>query len=180
MRAVKNARYNESMADAIQVLRYNIGEAYITHSDQYALGTQTTEGDHNFDPRTGGANRLATMFLYLSDVEMGGQTVFPKSTSTPLRDADPVALERATKLFTPDTWEAEAVKTCYNKFSVYPKKGDAILFYGQHEDGSIDHAAEHGGCPVLEGQKWAANLWIWNDCRYGLACDLQPYDGLPP
>ena len=22
--------------------------------------------------------------------------------------------------------------------------------------------ATHGGCPVLEGTKWASNLWIWN------------------
>ena len=22
--------------------------------------------------------------------------------------------------------------------------------------------ATHGGCPILDGQKWAANLWVWN------------------
>ena len=167
------------MADAIQVLRYQLRQAYITHNDQYAIGTATSEGEHNFDPQTGGANRLATLFLYLSDVEMGGQTVFPQSTSPPLREPDPVALERSSQLFAPGSWEANAVQTCYTKFAIYPKKGEAILFYGQREDGSIDNAAEHGGCPVLEGEKWAANLWIWNSCRYGLSCDLEPYDGLP-
>jgi hypothetical protein len=30
----------------------------------------------------------------------------------------------------------------------------------------------HGGCPVLSGQKWAANLWVWNTPRLG-------YDGNP-
>ena len=29
-------------------------------------------------------------------------------------------------------------------------------------------ASEHGGCPVLEGTKWAANLWVWNGRRYGV------------
>ena len=30
-------------------------------------------------------------------------------------------------------------------------------------------ASEHGACPVIEGQKWAANLWVWNGPRYGLS-----------
>ena len=167
------------MADAIQVLRYELGQAYITHTDQYAVGTVTSEGAHNFDPQTGGANRFATLFLYLSDVAMGGQTVFPASNSTPLREPDQVAAKRASELFSPDSWEARAVDTCYSKFAVYPKKGEAILFYTQHEDGALDEDAEHAGCPVLEGEKWAANLWVWNGCRYGLSCDTAPYDGLP-
>ncbi len=28
-------------------------------------------------------------------------------------------------------------------------------------------ASHHGGCPVIRGQKWAANLWIWNGIRLG-------------
>ena len=30
-------------------------------------------------------------------------------------------------------------------------------------------SSEHGACPVIEGQKWAANLWVWNGPRYGLS-----------
>ncbi|KAH8083378.1 hypothetical protein JL720_8260 [Aureococcus anophagefferens] len=29
-------------------------------------------------------------------------------------------------------------------------------------DGTLDDYATHGGCPVLDGTKWAANLWVWN------------------
>lgn len=54
---------------------------------------------------------------------------------------------------------------CYGKYSVYPKRGDAILFYNQLPDGTLDHRALHGGCPVLQGTKWAANVWVWNECR---------------
>ena len=66
--------YEEAMADGIQILRYELGQAYVAHHDYFPTGQSS---DHNWDPRTGGSNRWATVFLYLSDVEFGGQTVFP-------------------------------------------------------------------------------------------------------
>ena len=27
--------------------------------------------------------------------------------------------------------------------------------------------SQHAGCPVLQGEKWAANLWVWNGPRHG-------------
>lgn len=42
-------------------------------------------------------------------------------------------------------------------------QGEAVLFYDVTPDGLPDDMAEHGGCPVLRGVKWAANLWVWND-----------------
>jgi hypothetical protein len=50
---------------------------------------------------------------------------------------------------------------------VKPKKAHAILFYSQHPDQTADLSSLHGGCPVLKGQKWAANLWVWNRPRNG-------------
>ena len=41
-------------------------------------------------------------------------------------------------------------------------KGDAILFYSQKPDGSLDDASLHGACPVLKGKKMVANIWAWN------------------
>ena len=43
-----------------------------------------------------------------------------------------------------------------------PEEGSRYIFYSQHPDGTLDNMATHGGCPVLEGTKWASNLWIWN------------------
>lgn len=49
--------------------------------------------------------------------------------------------------------------------SVKPLKAEAVLFYSQHPDGRLDLSSLHGGCPVLQGTKWAANLWVWNGPR---------------
>ena len=45
--------------------------------------------------------------------------------------------------------------------------GRAVLFYSQLPNGEEDKVSTHGGCPVLSGQKWAANLWVWSTPRQG-------------
>ena len=61
-----------------------------------------------------------------------------------------------------DRWvcapESEALR-------VAPKTADAVLFYSQRGDGSLDGHSLHSSCPVLRGEKWAANLWVWNRPR---------------
>jgi hypothetical protein len=34
-----------------------------------------------------------------------------------------------------------------------------IVFYNMLPNGEIDHMSLHGGCPVIAGEKWAANKW---------------------
>ena len=41
------------------------------------------------------------------------------------------------------------------------------MFYSQFPNGEADPASLHGACPVLSGQKYAANLWVWNTPRSG-------------
>jgi hypothetical protein len=48
---------------------------------------------------------------------------------------------------------------------VAPKRGDALLFYSQTPLGKLDPQSYHGGCPVIKGEKWATNVWIWNRKR---------------
>jgi hypothetical protein len=43
------------------------------------------------------------------------------------------------------------------------------LFYSQHPNGALDDKSFHGGCPVLHGTKYAANLWVWNAPQAGHA-----------
>jgi hypothetical protein len=67
---------------------------------------------------------------------------------------------------TPGSVEWNAMGHCRTRFAVKPRKGDAILFYHQDSAGNMDSTALHGACPVLRGEKWGANLWIWNGPVY--------------
>ncbi len=43
---------------------------------------------------------------------------------------------------------------------VFPKKGNAILFYNCQPDGKEDPLTLHEGAPVVKGSKWIATKWI--------------------
>lgn len=45
-------------------------------------------------------------------------------------------------------------------FKVKPVKGNAVLFYNTHLDGTTDERSLHGGAPVLKGEKWLATKWF--------------------
>jgi hypothetical protein len=59
------------------------------------------------------------------------------------------------------------VAQCRTRLAVKPHSSRAVLFYSQFPNGEVDPASLHGACPVLEGQKYAANLWVWNTPRQG-------------
>ena len=44
--------------------------------------------------------------------------------------------------------------------AVKPVKGDTVLFFGLHVDGEPDPLSLHGSCPVIQGEKWSAPMWI--------------------
>jgi prolyl 4-hydroxylase len=45
---------------------------------------------------------------------------------------------------------------------IVPKKGSAVLFYNLLEDGNADELTMHAALPVMEGEKWLSNIWIWD------------------
>ncbi|KAF0695802.1 Aste57867_13399 [Aphanomyces stellatus] len=169
--------FQQGMADGLQLLRYQPKQAYIPHHDWFDIGT--TEG-FNWDPKANGANRFATVFLYLSNVTRGGQTVFPRADMPPGFDHPIAPTDNDMPGFEKGTWEYKMVQQCYSKMASYPRKTHAVLFYNQKGNGrrsiamhdgltaitslagELDVMSEHGGCPVVEGTKWAANLWVWN------------------
>ena len=65
----------------MQVLRYEVGQKYEAHMDAFSDA-------FNQDDKKGG-QRVATVLMYLSDVESGGETVFPETSEKPHEGDDP-------------------------------------------------------------------------------------------
>ena len=45
---------------------------------------------------------------------------------------------------------------------VHPGKGSCAMFYNLLEDGNVDDLTMHAALPVKQGEKWLANVWIWD------------------
>lgn len=121
--------------EGLQILHYHDGEKYEPHWDYF-------NDPINSRPETGG-QRIATVLMYLTTVEEGGETVFP--------NAD-------TKLHLPSD---RPISACAAKgMSVKAIKGDAVMFFALHPDGTLDPSSLHGSCPTLKGDKWSATKWI--------------------
>nr|CAB3493126.1 unnamed protein product [Digitaria exilis] len=116
--------------EPFNVLRYEIGQRYASHYDA-------------FDPAQYGpqkSQRVASFLLYLTDVEEGGETMFPYENG-----------------------ENMDIGYDYEKcigLKVKPRKGDGLLFYSLMVNGTIDPTSLHGSCPVMKGEKWVATKWI--------------------
>ncbi|CAN6441916.1 unnamed protein product [Victoria cruziana] len=120
--------------EGLQVLHYEVGQKYEPHFDYFL---------DEFNTKNGG-QRIATVLMYLTDVEEGGETVFPSvkvnNSSVPYWDE-----------------LSECGKT---GLSVRPKKGDALLFWSMKPDATLDPMSLHGGCPVIKGNKWSSTKWM--------------------
>lgn len=125
----------------MQVIRYEQGQMYLLHTDYFKVGYA------NLDPsKPGGTNRIVTIFMYLSDVEAGGGTVFPRSTHHgKVHDARTIAHPTDALKQEIDKVNAK-MEQCnlIESLQVHPKRGRAILFYNQLPDGTTDIQAEHG------------------------------------
>ncbi|KAK1318720.1 hypothetical protein QJS10_CPB04g01399 [Acorus calamus] len=91
-----------------------------------------------------GGQRIATMLMYLSSDVDGGETYFPAA--------------------------GNGSCSCGGQFvkglSVKPVKGDAVLFWSMGLDGKSDPKSLHGGCGVLNGEKWSATKWMRERTTY--------------
>lgn len=95
---------------------------------------------------------MATVLVYLTDVEEGGETIFPYEGRFGLE-------HQATVDY----------KSCDVGFRYKPRAGDALLFYSMYPNNTLDKHSLHGGCPVIKGTKYVATKWVRNKCYSG--CD---------
>ncbi|KAG0447069.1 hypothetical protein HPP92_028515 [Vanilla planifolia] len=120
--------------EGLQILHYEVGQKYEPHYDYFVDEVNTKNG----------GQRIATVLMYLSDVEEGGETVFP-----------------AAKINSSAMPWYNKLSVCGKKgLSVIPKMGDALLFWSMHPDATLDPSSLHGGCPVIKGNKWSATKWM--------------------
>lgn len=144
-----------------QALHYAPGQQYKSHHD-YFLPTQS-DAIHSLELQKG-RNRFATFFIYLSDVEEGGETSFPDAI--PLeKEKSLEGEERIGKLQRFSTPGGNEACLDNGSLKVKPKKGKAVLWYSMLEDGNLDEYSLHSACPVVSGEKYAMNLWFWDPRR---------------
>lgn len=125
----------------MQVLRYGIGQQYDTHQD---VGEVSSKSGAQL--ASSGGHRAITCLLYFTDVEEGGETVFPISEW-----ADEEMKEGLAGSFSKCGSQGVAVK---------PRKGDMMCFWSIDYMAKIDRHSLHAGCPVIKGEKWTGTKWI--------------------
>ncbi|XP_047320820.1 probable prolyl 4-hydroxylase 7 [Impatiens glandulifera] len=136
----------EENGEPIQVVHYEIGEKYESHYDNFVE-----------EANLGGINnsRIATVLMYLSNVDKGGETVFPFSEKKDIVQSK----------------DDNSYSECASRgYAVKPRKGDALLFFSLNINLTRDLLSLHCSCPVIEGEKWAATKWI----------GVGPYKNKPP
>lgn len=161
-RAAKLMNRPPSCIESAKMIRYTQGQEFARHFDYQIYQMTKPSGDQDpgsfvVDTHDGRVapefvNRELTLFIYLNDVEKGGETSF--------YDLDP-------KTHKPNG---------ATLFSVKPERGMAVLFYAtlQPPDGKfpeglcynahnkcyMDPQSYHAGLPAVD-EKYIISLWSW-------------------
>ena len=145
--------------ELVQLLHYEVGQYYKPHHDYF------------WEPNP----RAATVLLYLSEVEEGGETNFPLGH-----------IERDYKLN--HNGSLRHPNSCNNGIGdidgkgskakgdsvmrVRPKRGSALVFWGVGCGYmKFDELSLHEGCPVEKGDKWSSTI-----CKIRLNCGLDCFE----
>ena len=157
-----------------------------------------------------GLERFSSMFLYLNDVEAGGETLFPEADNSTYRrgancpgkrnswhlgcillKAPAVSLRTGTSILDEhlptsnactQKEEGAMVEDCsaVGGLAVRPKAGTLMLWYNYHPDGTRNTRSIHAGCDVRSGEKWAANIWLNSQGGMSLLSRPEPPESAAP
>lgn len=114
--------------EAPTIIRYEKEQVLAPHFD--ANRSAETEDSNR------GGQTLATLLVYLNDVDSGGLTRFGRLQVSPQTNGD----------------------LTDSNLTVRPTKGDALLFFPADALGNFDEMTEHEGCPAVD-EKWIARIW---------------------
>mmetsp|Transcript_1280 Transcript_1280/g.2057 ORF Transcript_1280/g.2057 Transcript_1280/m.2057 type:complete len:416 (+) Transcript_1280:1041-2288(+) len=119
--------------EPLQFLWYEEGQFYEDHHDFIDSQVYRSCGP-----------RVLTFFLYLNDVEEGGETRFTRLHSSQDSVEDNEYIERK------------------NTLAVAPKKGTALIWSNvlDGDPSRIDEQMYHKAMPVKQGSKYAVNVWL--------------------
>ena len=140
-------------AEPMQVVNYQVGGKFDYHYDWF-INHKGGQGNNNNE---NGESRFLTLLLYLSDKideDAGGDTGFYHGKITQEHDANNLVRDGVVTAMSSNGIEPG--------MKLHPGKGGAVLFYNLLEDGNGDVKSQHSGMPVMKGEKWLANLWIWD------------------
>lgn len=134
-----NVQHEE--VEALQLLRYDAGGQFRLHYDWFPFVANKRNISKSAPDRD--FQRLGTVFVYLNDDCVGGQTYFPRLPGVS-ENADSEKFSRT------DTGEGLLVN---------PKKGNAVFWNNMHANGSGDTRVFHAGLPLQSGVKLGINIF---------------------
>lgn len=141
------------------MVHYEVGQEYTAHHD---FGY--SQMSDPYEP-----SRSINVLLYLNDVEEGGETSFPRWMNAETMGSLDVKPEKGkvsqtarvvvgVTMIRYTTSLTSLVSFSANALSIV----QAVLFYMLLPDGNSDDLTQHAALPVIKGEKWMSNLWIWD------------------
>jgi len=129
--------------EPLQIVKYDPGGEFRLHFDWFPKYGNVQKGAMQYDDTKRPINRLSSIFVYLGDDCIGGETYFPNVPGVSA-EADGEKFSRT------DTGMGLLVR---------PKKGNAVFWMNMRPNGTGDERVLHAGLPVQSGVKLGMNLF---------------------